>query len=222
MYIELRASGFSVIPLPVPIREDGKMMKTLICQPPLSIDVQFHFANIVITCVNNTDAQEKARVRHSMHEIPLFLTEQGRLSHVWRNRTRLIRVCQSPKTRFHPILNSIANHLSGERFQFISIQNPNDAKDRTTRRLARSHAVARGLEKKRRRLQQLGHNFYTVSLKDDPASKRKETNHDTIVSSISLSIVASGPFQSLAAESPRLQSLLSHRKVLSQRSRIQH
>jgi hypothetical protein len=219
MYIELCVSGFSVIPLPVPIREDGKTMKRpLICQRRT---MSSFIANI-ITCVDNTDAQEKALVRHSMHEIPLFLAEQGRLSHLWRNRTRLIRVGRSPKARFHPFPNSIANHLSGERFQFISIQNPNDAKDRTTRRLARSHAVARGLEKKRRRLQQLGHNFYTVSLKDDPASKSKETNHDAIVSSISLSIVASGPFQSLAAESPRLQSLLSQRKVLSQRSRIQH
>ncbi|KAE8547901.1 hypothetical protein EYB25_009694 [Talaromyces marneffei] len=98
----------------------------------------------------------------------------------------------------------------GERFQFISIQNPNDAKDRTTRRLARSHAVARGLEKKRRRLQQSGHNFVAAFVKDDPVSKSKEINCDTITSSNSLSTVAApGPFQLLAAESPRLQALLS-------------
>ncbi|QGA21253.1 hypothetical protein EYB26_008963 [Talaromyces marneffei] len=98
----------------------------------------------------------------------------------------------------------------GERFQFISIQNPNDAKDRTTRRLARSHAVARGLEKKRRRLQQSGHNFVAAFVKDDPVSKSKEINCDTITSPNSLSTVAApGPFQLLAAESPRLQALLS-------------
>uniref|UniRef100_A0A093VBG6 Uncharacterized protein n=1 Tax=Talaromyces marneffei PM1 TaxID=1077442 RepID=A0A093VBG6_TALMA len=90
------------------------------------------------------------------------------------------------------------------------VQNPNDAKDRTTRRLARSHAVARGLEKKRRRLQQSGHNFVAAFVKDDPVSKSKEINCDTITSSNSLSTVAApGPFQLLAAESPRLQALLS-------------
>ncbi|PCH00714.1 Hypothetical protein PENO1_046560 [Penicillium occitanis (nom. inval.)] len=98
---------------------------------------------------------------------------------------------------------------SGERFRFISIRNPVDAKDRTTRRLARSHAVARGLEKKRQRLQQSGRNFRTVSLKDDSANKIKDMNPYTTASSVSFSIVAPGPFQLLAAESPRLQALLS-------------
>lgn len=136
-----------------------------------------------------------------------------------RTERALSRWVEALNHDFIAFPNSIANHLPGERFQFISIQNPDDAKDRTTRRLARSHAVARGLEKKRKRLQQSGHNFRTVSLKDDPANKIKDMNPYTTTSSISASTVAPGPFQLLAAESPRLQALLSQRKVLSQRSR---
>jgi hypothetical protein len=104
-------------------------------------------------------------------------------------------------------------------FQFISIQNPNDAKDRTARRLARSHAVARGLEKKRQLEQKSGDNFRPSSLRDDagrPTSRRKGSQA-LIAKSASLSVGASatGPFQMLAAESPRLQALLSHRMILA-------
>lgn len=134
-----------------------------------------------------------------------------------RTERALSRWVEALNHDFIPFSNSIANHLPGERFQFISIQNPDDTKDRTTRRLARSHAVARGLEKKRRRLQQSGHNFRTVSLKDNPADK--DVNPYTTASSVSLSKVPPGPFQLLAAESPRLQALLSQRKVLSLRPR---
>ncbi|RAO72778.1 uncharacterized protein BHQ10_008790 [Talaromyces amestolkiae] len=97
----------------------------------------------------------------------------------------------------------------GEKFQFICIQNPDDAKNRATRRLARSHAIARGLEKKRRRLQQAGRNFRTVSLKDETGSKSEEIVHKKDVSPVLLSIAAPGPFQLLAAESPSLQALIS-------------
>ena len=109
-------------------------------------------------------------------------------------------------------------------FQFISIQNPDDAKDRTAKHLARSHAVARGLENKRKLQQKLGHNFRVVSLKDDPGrpvSKRKRSQ--TLVASPgSLSANAPGPFQMLAAESPRLQALHSHRKILASAQNYRH
>lgn len=122
---------------------------------------------------------------------------------------------QSPEASYHYLPNAIAKHFLGEKFQFICIQNPDDAKNHATRRLARSHAVARGLEKKRRRLQQSGRNFRTVSLKDNSANKSKEIDHERNESAISLSMVAPGPFQLLAAESPSLQALLSQRKALS-------
>lgn len=122
---------------------------------------------------------------------------------------------QSPEAPFHSLSNAVADHFSGEKFQFICIQNPDDAKNRATRRLARSHAIARGLEKKRRRLQQAGRNFRTVSLKDETGSKSEEIVHKKDVSPVLLSIAAPGPFQLLAAESPSLQALISQRKFLS-------
>ncbi|KAE9370938.1 putative N-ethylmaleimide reductase [Stipitochalara longipes BDJ] len=100
-------------------------------------------------------------------------------------------------------------------FQFISVQNPDDAKDRAMRRLARSHAVARGLENKRKLQQKSGHNFRVLSLKDAPArpaskNKRKPT---LVTLPRSLSVGVPGPFQMLAAESPRLRALHSDYKA---------
>ncbi len=102
-------------------------------------------------------------------------------------------------------------------FQFISIQNPDDAEDRTVTRLARSHAVARGLENKRKLQEKSGHNFRIVSLKDDPSrpvNKRKR-RQTLVMSQCTLSAGAPDPFQMLAAESPRLQALHSHRKIFA-------
>ncbi|KAH6867475.1 putative N-ethylmaleimide reductase [Thelonectria olida] len=102
-------------------------------------------------------------------------------------------------------------------FQFISIQNPDDAKDRTARRLARSHAVARGLQKKRQLEQETGDNFRVCSLKEDtgrPASRRKR-GQTLVATPCSLSAATAGPFQMLVAESPKLQVLLSHRKLFA-------
>lgn len=131
----------------------------------------------------------------------------------WQDKTRLAPVGQSTKARLHSLPKYVTNHRSGEKYQFICIQNPDDAKDRTTRRLARSHAVARGLERKRRRLQQSGHNFRIVSLKDGTVRKTTDIDDNTNLSTVSHLIVAPGPFQLLAAESPILQALLSQRKV---------
>ena len=110
----------------------------------------------------------------------------------------------------------IANFLVGQ-FHFISTQNPDDANDRKARRLARSHAVARGLEQKRKLQQESGDNFRGVSLKNDPgqpASKRKRSQA-LVASPLSLSADAPDPFQMLAAESPRLQAWHSQRKIFA-------
>ncbi|RMJ07676.1 hypothetical protein BHE90_001100 [Fusarium euwallaceae] len=100
-------------------------------------------------------------------------------------------------------------------FQFISIQNPDHAKDRSVRRLARSHAVARGIEKKRKLEQKSGHNFRITSIADDVIQpvKKKEPAKAPASFPSSLLTPQATPFQTLAAESPRLQALLSHKNA---------
>ncbi|KAF5010366.1 hypothetical protein FDECE_3482 [Fusarium decemcellulare] len=99
----------------------------------------------------------------------------------------------------------------GGQFHFISIQNPDDAKDRTATRSARSHAVARGIEAKRKLQQKSGHNFRVTVLKDDPSrpASEREPSQSLVASPCSFTACAPGPFQMLAAESPRLYALLS-------------
>ncbi|KAF2818020.1 putative N-ethylmaleimide reductase [Mytilinidion resinicola] len=111
-------------------------------------------------------------------------------------------------------------NYSGGQFHFISIQSPDDATDRKARRLARSHAVARGLEKKRKLQQESGHNFraVVVSLKDDPSRPARERKRCQTLVASPPSLFADAPdgpdpFQSLAAESPRLQALHSQHKA---------
>ena len=98
-------------------------------------------------------------------------------------------------------------------FYFISTQSSDD---RTTRRLGRSHAVARGIQNKRKLQQKSGLNFHAVSLEDigRPASKRKQ-DEALIMPPNFLSADPSDPFQMLAAESPRLQALFNRRKILA-------
>ncbi|OGE58193.1 hypothetical protein PENARI_c001G09696 [Penicillium arizonense] len=102
-----------------------------------------------------------------------------------------------------------------DKFHFVSLKSLDD---RTEKRLARSHAVARGLENKRKLQQKLGLNFRGVSSKDDSGrnlSKRKRVQSlaspplplSTYASS------ASSASQMLAAESSKLQALLSQHKV---------
>lgn len=81
-------------------------------------------------------------------------------------------------------------------------------------RLARSHAVAHGIENKRKQQQRSGENFYVTSsslIPDQPATKRKRVRAALLAKDSSLTAV-NGPFQMLAAESPRLLALLDHRK----------
>ncbi|EXJ91322.1 hypothetical protein A1O1_04434 [Capronia coronata CBS 617.96] len=112
----------------------------------------------------------------------------------------------------------------GGQFHFISIQNPDDAKDRTARRLARSHAVARSLENKRKLQQKSGLNFRVVSLSDDNgrhASKRPRSQTLQVVASPrSVSADAPSLFRMLAAESPRLLALLSQHQAQQTREPV--
>ncbi|TVY83896.1 hypothetical protein LSUE1_G001963 [Lachnellula suecica] len=88
------------------------------------------------------------------------------------------------------------------------------------RRLARSHAVSRGLANKRKLQQKAGLNFRVVSLTDDTSRPAKGgIGSQTVVAQPSYFLVAPpsyfsacppGPFQMLAAESPKLQALQGH------------
>ncbi|KAH8194877.1 hypothetical protein TruAng_010957 [Truncatella angustata] len=105
--------------------------------------------------------------------------------------------------------------ITAGRFQFISVQAPDDAKDPATRRLARSHAVKQALEKKRKLQQESTDNFRVIGLRDKPrrsASKRPRTGTFG-ASPFSLSADLLDPFQTLAVDSSRLQALLSNYKA---------
>merc|ERR1711939_916922 len=52
------------------------------------------------------------------------------------------------------------------KFQFISIHSPDDAKDRRTRRQARSHAVKQALSNKRKLQRESRENFLVLSSRD--------------------------------------------------------
>ncbi|OQE04766.1 hypothetical protein PENVUL_c030G04018 [Penicillium vulpinum] len=109
---------------------------------------------------------------------------------------------------------AIKNELnSGDQFFFIPIQNSND---RIAKRLARSHAVAHGLRKKRRLQQSLGHNFHFHVLcpaNDQSKSVIKEKHGEALIApQASIDARSSDPFQMLAAESPILQALLNRQR----------
>ncbi|MCJ1454598.1 hypothetical protein MMC28_004951 [Mycoblastus sanguinarius] len=116
----------------------------------------------------------------------------------------------------HSSAEAESEPVAAGHFQFISIQAPNDAKDQITRRLARSHAVKQALENKRKLQQESGDNFRVTTSKDNPrrlVSKRART--ETRAASLSsLSAGALDPFQTLAVDSSRLQTLLGDCKLL--------
>ncbi|PMD45856.1 putative N-ethylmaleimide reductase [Hyaloscypha variabilis F] len=97
-------------------------------------------------------------------------------------------------------------------FHFVSTQNPNDAQDLTTRRQARSHAVARGIENKRKLQQKTGHNFRFKRFKEDLRARRRCQN-PALVASPWLLTGAPDLFQTLAAEAPSLRALQIRRKA---------
>lgn len=108
----------------------------------------------------------------------------------------------------------MVNLFLGTQFHFISIENPDS---RTARRLARSHAVARGLENKRKLQQKSGHNFQALSSKDNPGLpvRKRKRGQSLVATPCSLSSDMPDPFQMLAAESPRLRTLLSCREIFT-------
>ncbi|KAJ5136442.1 N-ethylmaleimide reductase [Penicillium atrosanguineum] len=97
-------------------------------------------------------------------------------------------------------------------FHFVAVHSLDDRK---AKRLARSHAVARGLENKRKLQQKSGLNFHAVHSGDDPGLPPTKTIQDQTLAIPSFPIPEGelGPFQMLAAESPRLQALLSCHKL---------
>lgn len=98
--------------------------------------------------------------------------------------------------------------LSGEHFQFISIQSPDDAKNKTTRRLAKSHAVKRALRIKRMLQQNTGDNFRVTTSEDHCKARRL-----VYTASLDKSFCSRfDPFETLPVDSSRLQILLGNCK----------
>ncbi|KAL4982733.1 hypothetical protein BDW68DRAFT_50099 [Aspergillus falconensis] len=98
----------------------------------------------------------------------------------------------------------------GGDFQFISLQVKDVAKDKATRRQARSHAVKKALEKKRKHQQLFMNNFAISTLGDfdkptETAKSRTSTSMAPLLSRLSGAL---DPFQTLAVDSSRLQVLL--------------
>jgi hypothetical protein len=119
-------------------------------------------------------------------------------------KTKCLRLC---------FLTYFLSSSSDDKFHFVSLKSLDD---RTEKRLARSHAVARGLENKRKLQQKLGLNFRGVSSKDGSGHNLSKRNRIQSLSlpPLSRSTDASSAFQMLAAESPKLQALLSQCKTL--------
>lgn len=86
-------------------------------------------------------------------------------------------------------------------FQFISIQNPEDTKDREKRRVARSHAVKQALRSKRR------------PQEGTLGSGIGASGQMLVPWSIFAPASAYGPFESIMGDSPRLRALISHSKL---------
>ncbi|KAI4596318.1 hypothetical protein KJ359_005447 [Pestalotiopsis sp. 9143b] len=92
--------------------------------------------------------------------------------------------------------NNRANETTD--FQFISIQNPTEAKDRGKRRLARSHAVRQALKNVRKSQEAL------------PRADAVASSQTVSAWSVFVSPSVYGPFETLFGDSPRLRTLLSH------------
>ncbi|KAL4745766.1 hypothetical protein BDW72DRAFT_207914 [Aspergillus terricola var. indicus] len=99
-------------------------------------------------------------------------------------------------------------------FRFISIQVNEHAKDKATQRQARSHAVKRALERKRKQQQLSRANFIIKTFEDRDLDDHGETAKPCTVTSTSVAPAlfhlsgALDPFQTLAVDSSRLQALL--------------
>ncbi len=126
----------------------------------------------------------------------------------WRGPSPLVR--GQPTTRLaeasSPIVygNLYASKLiprTESNFQFISIRNPAEAKDRGKRRLARSHAVKQGLQNSRR-------------LRQEPSRGNAGGSGQMLAPwSVFVSPSPFGPFETLFGDSPRLRALLSQGRL---------
>ncbi|KAF5561826.1 nucleoside diphosphate sugar epimerase [Fusarium phyllophilum] len=99
-------------------------------------------------------------------------------------------------------------------FQFISVQaSPDKSSDKATKRLARSHAVKQALQKKRQLKQASMQHFSVRTIEDEREQTKsickRQWSKRTIPSPVSLSANLLDPFQSLAVDSKRLQTLLN-------------
>lgn len=117
-------------------------------------------------------------------------------------------------TGMHPRCHILSYYVlltpSGEHFQFISIQFPDDAKNKTTRRLAQSHAVKRALRIKRMLQQGSGDNFRVTTSEDHCKARRlglTGTPDRSFCSGLD-------PFETLPVDSSRLQILLGNCKFI--------
>ncbi|KAI1122969.1 hypothetical protein F5Y10DRAFT_286608 [Nemania abortiva] len=110
------------------------------------------------------------------------------------------------------------NAVAVGKFQFISIQAPDDAKDQFTRRLARSHAVKQALKNKRKLQQESRDNFRVTTSQDKlQMSARRRTRTRTVTTAMSFfspSADKLDPFATLPVDSSRLQALLNNHAAL--------
>ncbi|MCJ1223713.1 hypothetical protein MMC12_000356 [Toensbergia leucococca] len=118
-------------------------------------------------------------------------------------------------SKSHNSAEAESEPVAAGNFHFISFQAPDDVKDQITRRLARSHAVKQALQKKRKLQQESGDNFRVTASKDKPRRLvNKKARTETRAASLSsLSAGALDPFQTLAVDSSRLQTLLGDYKA---------
>ncbi|KAI0187989.1 hypothetical protein EV127DRAFT_136959 [Xylaria flabelliformis] len=118
-------------------------------------------------------------------------------------------------SRGHNSAEATKEHVVAGQFQFISVQAPDNAKDHAARRLARSHAVKQALKNKREMQQEQRNNFRVMTPKNKQEnSGRRRTRTATEITPLrSLSVSMLDPFQTLAVDSSRLQTLLGDYKA---------
>ncbi|TVY24400.1 hypothetical protein LHYA1_G006765 [Lachnellula hyalina] len=112
----------------------------------------------------------------------------------------------------HSPIEAESGPIAAGHFQFISYQAPDVARDKITMRQARSHAVKQALESKRKIQQESGDNFCVTTSRDKPRRVvGKGARRAGTLAATSLFSLSSGtldPFQSLAVDSSRLQTLI--------------
>ncbi|TVY42469.1 hypothetical protein LOCC1_G005159 [Lachnellula occidentalis] len=114
----------------------------------------------------------------------------------------------------HSFAEADSGPIAFSHFQFISIQAPDEARDKITRRLARSHAVKQALANKRKLQQESGDNFRITTTRDKPRRLLGKRRPGSLAASLfSLSAGTLDPFQTLAVDSSRLQTLIGDYKA---------